>query len=179
MGRGKIVSLARIVVSQLPGARQRGLLRAGSLEIPCRLGRRGILHAKREGDLGTPAGRFHLAAVFYRADRLARPRSLLPIRPLAPRDGWCDDPASASYNYSVRLPFAARHENLWRKDRLYDLLVTLDHNRRPRVRGLGSAIFLHVAAPDGKPTAGCVAISPAALRRLLARLSSRTLLVIR
>ena len=35
----------------------------------------------------------------------------------------------------------------------------IDWNLRPRVRGRGSAIFLHVAAPDYAPTEGCVAVT--------------------
>ena len=154
-------------------------MRAGNLTLSCRLGRRGIVHTKREGDLGTPAGSHHLRQAFFRQDRLARPNSGLPLRPLTPRDGWCDDPTSALYNLRVRLPVAARHENLWRADRLYDLVVTLDHNQRPRIRGHGSAIFLHVMSSAGEPTAGCVALDPSALRRLVTRLGPQTILVIR
>ncbi len=149
------------------------------MTLSCRLGRNGIVHAKREGDLGTPAGRYHLRRAFFRQDRWARPLSGLPLRPVMRNDGWCDDPTSALYNLHVRLPLAARHECLWRADRLYDLVVTLDHNLRPRVRGHGSAIFLHVMSPAGEPTAGCVALEPADLRRLVPRLGPRTMLVIR
>jgi len=31
---------------------------------------------------------------------------------------------------------------------LYDLIIEIDLNTRPRVAGLGSAVFLHVARPD-------------------------------
>jgi len=47
--------------------------------------------------------------------------------------------------------------------------VVLDHNRRPRVRGAGSAVFLHCAAEGYTPTAGCIAVRRADLVRLLAR----------
>ncbi len=44
------------------------------------LGRGGIKASKREGDGGTPAGRFHPVRLWWRPDRLPRPRTLLPVR---------------------------------------------------------------------------------------------------
>jgi L,D-peptidoglycan transpeptidase YkuD (ErfK/YbiS/YcfS/YnhG family) len=67
----------------------------------------------------------------------------------------------------VRLPFGGRHERLWREDEIYDLLVVLGHNDDPVVAGLGSAIFLHVARGDDRPTEGCVALVHADLARVL------------
>ena len=92
----------------------------------------------------------------------------LPREPIAPDDGWCDDTTHADYNRPVRLPHPARHERLWREDGLYDLIAVLGHNDDPVRRGCGSAIFLHVAAPDLRPTAGCIALPLADLRWLLA-----------
>lgn len=61
--------------------------------------------------------------------------------------------------------FAARHEELWRDDHLYDLVVKIGHNDDPPRAGFGSAVFIHVAAPTFIPTEGCVAL---ALKDLLA-----------
>ena len=120
---------------------------------------------KREGDGATPVGDFPVREVFYRADRLARPPTNLPCRPLAKADGWCDDPADSHYNRRITLPYAASHEEMMRHDGLYDLVVVLGYNDEPVTAGLGSAIFLHVATPDFAPTEGCVAL---ALPNLLA-----------
>jgi L,D-peptidoglycan transpeptidase YkuD (ErfK/YbiS/YcfS/YnhG family) len=157
----------------------RGTLVAGGLTVPCALGRGGIHRHKREGDGVTPAGRWRLVSVFYRPDRVTRPRTSLPAAPLRPDSGWCDDPADRRYNRPVRLPYPASHERLWRDDHLYDLLVVVDHNLVHPVRGAGSAIFLHLAAPDFSPTAGCVAVTGQAMRRLLARSGPGTALDIR
>ena len=64
-------------------------------------------------------------------------------------------------------------------DHLYDLVIEIDHNIRPRIRGRGSAVFIHVARPGLAPTAGCIALPAAALRRLLPRLGPGTTISIR
>ena len=143
----------------------------------CAIGWGGVRTNKREGDGATPAGRFPLRRVLYRPDRLAPPRTALPIAPLNPWDGWCDDPGHPLlYNRPLRLPHEARHEELWRADRVYDLIVILGHNDAPVVPGLGSAVFLHVAQPDYAPTAGCVAVAASDLLTILAGVGRRTCL---
>lgn len=122
-------------------------------------GRGGIRADKQEGDGATPAGLLALRRVLYRADRVARVAAMVPLEPLAPGDGWCDDPADAAYNQPVRLPYAARHEALWRDDAVYDVIGVLGWNDAPVTPHRGSAIFLHVARPDYAPTEGCVALA--------------------
>lgn len=153
-------------------------MRAGHLSIPVALGRGGIIANKREGDGGTPRGTFRLRRLWWRADRAPRPRTGLPLRRIRPDDGWCEDPADRAYNRPVRVPPGSTADRLWRDDHLYDFIIELDHNTRPRVAGRGSAVFIHVARPGFGPTAGCVALKPAALRRLIARLGPRTRIVI-
>jgi L,D-peptidoglycan transpeptidase YkuD (ErfK/YbiS/YcfS/YnhG family) len=147
---------------------QLGWLSAGPLWLACALGRGGRRALKCEGDGATPIGAWPMRRVLYRADRVARPRTLLPVSPIGPNDGWCDDPRDRNYNRPVRLPYPAGHEQMWRKDHLYDLVVVLGYNDGPRSRGRGSAIFMHLAAPDFAPTAGCIALREADLRSLLA-----------
>ncbi|ADZ68596.1 L,D-transpeptidase family protein [Polymorphum gilvum] len=159
----------RLVVRASPGARSRGTLWFGPLAVACALGRSGIARRKREGDGATPAGRFELVSVYYRADRGRRPVTGLPVEPIAPADGWCDDPAHPRYNRPVELPFAASHERMWRDDPLYDIVVVLDYNLFPAVRGRGSALFFHIARPGYTPTEGCVAVTPRDMRLILAR----------
>lgn len=145
-----------------------GMLTAGGLRVRAVLGAGGIRAQKQEGDGATPAGLLPLRRVLYRADRLPRPRASVPVSPLAPHDGWCDDPADTAYNRPVRLPYSARHEALWRADAVYDVIGVLGWNDAPVVRGAGSAIFLHVSRPDGAPTEGCVALPLPELLAVLA-----------
>ncbi len=135
-----------------------GLARWKQHGVRCALGRGGISSDKREGDGATPAGRFALREAFYRADRIERPETRLPLRAIAETDGWCDDPADAAYNRLVGLPYPGRHERLWREDGLYDLVIVVGYNDDPPVAGRGSAIFIHAAAPGYAPTEGCVAL---------------------
>ncbi len=144
-----------------------GLWRLGGMQLRPSLGRGGVRSDKREGDGATPAGRLLLRRVLYRADRVTRPRAAVPISPLAPEDGWCDDPVSPAYNRPVRLPCPDHHEALWRNDAVYDVIGVLGWNDDPVQPGRGSAIFLHVAQPDGAPTAGCIALPLADLQAAL------------
>ena len=145
-----------------------GRLVMGRDEYRAALGRAGIIVHKQEGDEATPAGLLTLRRVLFRADRVARPDCAVPAEPLAPDDGWCDDPDHPDYNRMVRLPHPARHEALWRADAVYDIIGVLGWNDAPVVRRAGSAIFLHVARPDLAPTEGCIALRLPDLRRLLA-----------
>jgi L,D-peptidoglycan transpeptidase YkuD (ErfK/YbiS/YcfS/YnhG family) len=136
-----------------------GRLVFGRATYRAALGRAGIVRHKQEGDGGTPAGLLPLRKILYRADRLARPAACVPVEPIAPADGLCDDPSHRDYNKMVRLPHDSRCEELWRRDALYDLIGVLGWNDNPVQRGRGSAIFLHVARADYAPTEGCVALA--------------------
>jgi L,D-peptidoglycan transpeptidase YkuD (ErfK/YbiS/YcfS/YnhG family) len=170
----KRTTLATIRVHRSPLDRRRGRLVAGSLVLPCALGRSGTRHGKREGDGATPIGRFRALQAFYRRDRLRRPGTRLPLAATSPRDGWCDDPGDRNYNCPVRLPYPGRHERMQREDGLYDVVVDLAYNRGPIRKGRGSAIFLHCANPGLTPTEGCVAVDPRLVARLLALIGPRT-----
>jgi L,D-peptidoglycan transpeptidase YkuD (ErfK/YbiS/YcfS/YnhG family) len=155
-----------------------GWLHAGSLCIPVALGRSGIRADKREGDGGTPRGAFRPVRLWWRADRLPRPRTALPIRPVSRADAWSEDPASRRYNRHFRRSANEPGDRLWRDDHLYDVVIEIDHNTRPRVAGRGSAVFIHLARPAYAPTAGCVALGLRDLRLLLARIGPKTRILI-
>jgi L,D-peptidoglycan transpeptidase YkuD (ErfK/YbiS/YcfS/YnhG family) len=146
----------------------------GPRTIPVTLGRSGIRANKREGDGSTPAGRFHALRLWWRSDRGLRPRTSLPAQRIRPDTAWCEDPSDRRYNRPFRRSANEPGDRLWRDDRLYDLIVEIDHNTRPRIAGRGSAVFFHVARPDRGPTAGCVAMAATDLRYLVVRLSTKT-----
>jgi L,D-peptidoglycan transpeptidase YkuD (ErfK/YbiS/YcfS/YnhG family) len=172
------ISLPSIRVATRPGRRARGLLQAGNLTISVALGRGGIKADKREGDGGTPRGQFHPVRLWWRADRLPPARTMLPLRRIGPADAWCENPQDRRYNQPFRKSASEPGDRLRRADALYDLIVEIDHNTRPRVAGRGSAVFLHVARPGYGPTAGCVAMRRQDLLRLLSRLTPKTRILI-
>lgn len=159
-----------VIVQPRPGAPTKGILRLGDRRFPCALGRAGVTRNKREGDGATPAGRFAILGIRYRADRIPRPATGLPLRRSRPGDGWCDAVGDRNYNRPVRMPYPRSAETMWRDDGLYDVVVILDCNVTRRSQGRGSAIFFHLARPGFLPTEGCVAVRLSDMRKLLQRL---------
>jgi len=170
------VTLKTLTVRTAPGTRTRGLLVAGPLAWPVALGRGGIAANKREGDGATPRGRFRLVRLWWRADRDPRPVTRLPVRRIGADDAWCEDPADRRYNRPVKRAPGSTADRLRRNDQLYDFIIEIDHNTRPRVARRGSAVFIHVARPGLAPTAGCVAMPKPRLRRLLEKLGPETVI---
>jgi L,D-peptidoglycan transpeptidase YkuD (ErfK/YbiS/YcfS/YnhG family) len=123
---------------------------------------------KREGDGATPIGRFAMRQVLYRADRRPRPRTSLPLHAIRSFDGWCEEPSAPNYNRLVKLTPRHQGDRLTRDDQLYDLMIVLGYNDVPRVRGRGSAIFVHLARDGFTPTAGCIGLARPDLLMLLA-----------
>lgn len=156
-----------LVVRVSPRDRLKALIRFGPVTVHAALGRGGVTTFKREGDGGTPRSAMAVLSGFRRGGMLTPDRSGLPLQRVGSRDGWCDAPGHASYNRHVRLPFPASHETLLRGDVLYDFGFVLDWNIRSRRRGMGSAIFLHVAKPGFPPTQGCIALKRRDMLRLM------------
>lgn len=155
-----------------------GHLMAGNLVFPCSLGRSGRKVIKREGDGASPVGAWQFRRLFYRRDRMFPPRGGLPPRAMRADDGWCETVGDRNYNRLVRMPYAASHETMSRTDHLYDVVVELSHNERPRIQGHGSAVFFHLRQPDGGPTAGCIAVSARDMKIILSLCGPKTRIVI-
>jgi len=199
------MALRAIYVRALAGDKTGGILQAGGLRLPCALGRAGISAFKREGDGATPRAVLHIAGGYYCAPLPPAAPQWLKLRRAGPHDGWCDAAGDRNYNRPVRLPYAAGAETMQRPDGLYNICLILDWNMRPRIKGRGSAVFLHLARPAEKgaamarqnsggesgfaghgggtqalfvPTAGCLALRRGDMLRLLPHLSSATKIVI-
>ncbi|MCV3270209.1 L,D-transpeptidase family protein [Roseobacter sinensis] len=153
----------------------RGLRFQGRL-YPCTIGKTGCTARKREGDGATPIGVHRIVGMLYRPDRMARPADW--ALPIGPRDLWSDDVEAEDYNMMVRAPYAASHERLRRADPLYDLILLTDWNWPYAVKRRGSAIFIHQYRRAGFPTEGCIALARANLRKIAARITFETRLIV-
>ncbi len=174
--RNRPLSMIRIRANG--GNSRKAWLTGPALTFAVALGRGGIRPNKHEGDGSTPRGIFHPRKLWWRADRFPRPRSFLAARAISAADAWCEDPNDRHYNKPIRVARDHKGDRLTRKDHLYDFIVEIDHNTRPRIAGRGSAVFLHLARDNFGPTAGCVAMTKSAMLHLLRRLGPRTRIII-
>lgn len=121
---------------------------------------------KREGDGKSPSGIFLLGTAFGYAETSP---TRMPYRQAGRDDLWVDDVHAPDYNRWVKkgATGAASYEVMRREDNLYEYGIVIEYNTRPVVKGMGSAIFMHVHRGKGVPTAGCVALAAADLLRIM------------
>ena len=151
-----------------------------NFDATCCIGLNGLTLNKIEGDNCTPIGTWPFRRVFYRADKQDRPLTRLPLTKITKQMGWCDDPKDDdNYNKLVELPYLYSHEKLWRNDDLYDIILELGYNDKPPIKGRGSAIFMHLMAKDGSPTAGCISLRKDDLLNLISILDLHEVLEIK
>jgi len=173
-------TLKEIIVRPAPGDPRRAIVQAGALNFSAALGRSGRSSRKREGDGATPIAAMRLLHGYYRREKLSGPLlTRLPMAVIDPTMLWCDASDHANYNRPVRAPFKPSHEEMKRKDELYDVCLVMDWNISSRRRNCGSAIFFHCAKPGYPPTQGCVAISIRDMRRLLPLIGPDTVVRVR
>ena len=146
--------------------------------LNCAIGKRGITKYKKEGDLSTPRGTFKLKTLFYRKDRVKNLNTGLKKIAIKKNMGWCNDPKSKSYNKLIKLPFKYNCEKLYKKNNTYDIFIVLNYNYNPVIKKRGSAIFLHIAKKNYKPTLGCVALSKKNFKLLLNYVKRNTVIKI-
>jgi L,D-peptidoglycan transpeptidase YkuD (ErfK/YbiS/YcfS/YnhG family) len=135
-----------------------GLLKYKNLKFKCALGKAGIGEKKKEGDFITPKGKYKITKVYYRADRIKKIKTNFRLYQIKKNMGWCDDPLSKNYNKLIKLPSKFGHEKLYRKDKLYDLILVLNYNFKPIIKNKGSAIFIDIANKNYKKTMGCIGL---------------------
>ena len=143
----------------------------------CSIGKRGIGLKKKEGDLLTPKGKYKIKYILYRKDRV-KIRTKIKKIIITRKMGWCDDPNSKQYNKLIKLPTAYKHEKLYKKENIYDIIMVLNYNMNPIVKNKGSAIFIHVAKKNYKKTEGCVAVKKTHLLKIAKDLKRYTKVLI-
>ena len=147
-------------------------------KLKCSIGKSGITKYKKEGDKATPKRTFGLGLLYYRKDRIRLPKCNFKRKIIRKNMGWCDDVRSKKYNREIRFPFKFRAEKLYRKDKIYDLLINIKYNFNSTKKGRGSAIFLHMINKKFKPTKGCVAIRKNDFLKILPKINKKTKILI-
>ena len=124
----------------------------------CCIGKNGISKKKMEGDKKTPIGTFNIQHLYYRKDRLRKPKTTLKCIEIKKNMGWCDDVNfSKKYNKLIKIKEDISYEKLYRRDFKYDLLIPIKYNFKGSIIGKGSCIFIHLTK-NYQPTAGCIAL---------------------
>ena len=143
-------------------------------KVKCAIGKKGIKDKKKEGDLITPRGKYKVKYILYRKDRVKKIQSKIRIIEIKKNMGWCDDPRSRNYNKLINLPSNYRHEKLFKKENIYDIVLVLNYNMRPVQKNKGSAIFIHLSRKNYAPTKGCIGLKLLHLKKILKDLNSST-----
>ena len=133
-------------------------LQVDDFYFKCSIGKNGVTKRKKEGDNKTPLGTFAIGDLFFRKDRIDKPKTLLKVREIKQNMGWCNDVnCPKKYNQLIKITNKVKHERLKRKDYKYDLLIPINYNKKKPIPGLGSCIFIHLTK-DYRPTAGCITL---------------------
>ena len=140
----------------------------------CAVGKRGIGHKKKEGDLITPSGKYKIKYILYRKDRVKKINTKIKKIVIKKNMGWNNDSSSKQYNKLITLPSAYSYEKLYKKENVYDIILVLDYNMRPVIKNKGMAIFIHVARNNYKKTEGCVALRKVHLLKILKNINFNT-----
>ena len=147
-------------------------------KLKCAIGKSGIVNTKKEGDLATPKGTFKLGDLYYRKDRNKSLKCKIKKIIIKKNMGWCDDSRSTKYNQKINFPFQYGAEKLYRKDKIYDLLINIKYNTDPIIKKKGSAIFLHITEGKYKPTKGCVTIAKKDFLKIIPLINKNTKILI-
>ena len=133
-------------------------LQIDEFKFKCCIGKKGSTNNKKEGDKKTPKGTFEIENLYFRKDRIKKPKTLLKCIKIKNDMGWCDDIRfPKKYNKLIKIEKEIKHERLKRNDYKYDFLIPIKYNFKKPIVGLGSCIFIHLTK-NYKPTAGCVAL---------------------
>ncbi len=127
-------------------------------KFKCSIGKKGLKSKKKERDNCTPIGVFKIGKVYYRADRIKKPDTILKTKKITKNMGWCDDPYNKNYNKEIILNRKNKGEKFFRKDSTYDILIVIEYNTKKIQPFKGSAIFIHLTK-NYKPTQGCIALN--------------------
>ena len=142
-------------------------------KFKCSIGKNGTTSNKIEGDKKTPKGVYSLGSLFYRKDKFKNPKTKIKKIPIKKSMGWCDDVNSKNYNQLIKIDKKVKSEKLFRKNKIYNLLIPINYNTKKPIRKKGSAIFIHLTNNYEK-TLGCIALKENDLLTILRLIDKKT-----
>ena len=120
---------------------------------------------KVEGDGKSPTGLFQLGQLFTYENSV---NTRLPFIQTFDDDKWIDDSNNVDDNKYIKgNTTATSFEHLHLSGIYYKYCMVIEYNTHPVEKGMGSAIFFHVADEKYSPTAGCVAIKETDMNKIL------------
>ena len=69
----------------------------------CCIGKKGLTENKIEGDKKTPKGFYSLGNLYYRGDKVKKPKTLLKCIKIKKNMGWCNDIDNKLYNKEIKI----------------------------------------------------------------------------
>ena len=145
----------------------------GEFKFKCSIGKNGSTSNKIEGDRKTPKGIYSLGPLFYRKDKFRNPETKIRKIQIKKNMGWCDDVNNKNYNRLIKINKNIKHEKLFRKDKIYDLMVPINYNIDKPMRKKGSAIFFYFTT-NYKKTLGCIALKETDFLTILKLINKKT-----
>ena len=134
-------------------------LQVDEFHFRCSIGKKGLSQEKLEGDLKTPKGLYQFNTLYFRSDRLEKPKTKLNVIKIKENMGWCNDIRyPKKYNKLIKISKKVSHEKMFRFDKKYDFVIPIKYNYKNPIINKGSAIFFHLSN-SYKPTAGCIALN--------------------
>ena len=157
--------------------RNKDTLLFDEFKFKCSIGKKGLTSNKKEGDLKTPKGTYSLGPLFYRKDKFPNPETKLEKISIKKKMGWCDDINSKYYNQLMNINSMIKHEKMFRKDKIYNLVIPINYNTKNPKKNKGSAIFIHLTKNYEK-TKGCISLKKKDFLILLKIINKKTLIKI-
>ena len=130
----------------------------------CAIGKNNIKTKKIEGDKATPRGLFSIGKLYYRSDRVKKPKTRISTKIIT---------KSKYYNKEIKINNKIKSEKLFRRDNFYNYFIVINYNTKKIRPYKGSAIFLHLTT-SYKKTNGCIAIKKSDFLILIKLIDKKT-----
>ena len=127
---------------------------------------------KKEGDGKSPSGIFTLGKIMGFKNPEECGIINMPYEKIINGLECIDDRNSPYYNQiikndTVSVPGWSSSERMWRYGGWYDWIIVVNHNKKDRIKGSGSCIFMHLRAARDEDTAGCTTLDLADMEDLV------------